>query len=82
MPVDMNTITSMISHWLAKSDIEREGVKIVLEFPTEEAARRTEMTIKREIEPLMSYTINRTFNEVETMNGIGLALRVVPRRRS
>lgn len=79
--MDFNEITSRISHWLAKNDIGREGVRIILEFPNEEGVRRAEMAIKHEIEPMMAhYVTGGTFGAIETMNGLGLSLRVAPKR--
>jgi predicted nucleotidyltransferase len=78
---DMNEITARISHWLAANNLEHEGVRIVLEFPTKAGAQKAEMTIKREVEPMMAhYVTGGSFGAIETMNGLGLTLRATPAR--
>lgn len=75
MAVDLNDITARINHWLAKNDLPREGVRVVIEFPTKDSACRAEMVVKREIEPMMAYLVTGgSFGEVEKMNGIGMSL--------
>jgi hypothetical protein len=76
MANDMNEITSRIGHWLKSQNLPTDGVRIILELPTEEAMYRTEAAIKREIVPYLAYHITgKTFGAIETMNGIGFTLR-------
>lgn len=77
MAVDLNDVTGRIGHWLLKNDLRREGVNIIIEFPDKETAFRAEQAIKREIEPMLAYHVTGgTFGAIETMNGLGLSLRV------
>lgn len=74
----MNEITSRVGRWLAESNIPLKGVKIILEFPDRNSLYRAEMTIKRELTHAMHYRVRPNFGEIETMNGLGLTLRVAP----
>jgi len=75
MAVDLNDITARIGHWLAKNDLQREGIKVTIQFPDKESAYRAEMAVKREIEPMQAYLVTGgSFGRIETMNGIGLSL--------
>lgn len=80
--MSLNDITARIGHWLEKNDLPRDGIKIILEFPDQETAYRAEMCIKQEIEPMLAYqATGGTFGAIETMNGLGLSLRVAPVKR-
>lgn len=70
----MNKITSEILHWLHANNIPADGVKVVIEFPTDDAGMRAKFAIDREIENL-SIGYMRPLGEIETMNGIGVSLR-------
>jgi hypothetical protein len=71
----MQHVTRALFDWLSQNNIETEGVRIVVEFPNEHLARIAEACIQREIEPMLRY-YNEKFGQVDTMNGIGLSLRV------
>lgn len=80
--MSLDDITARIRHWLKKNDLPLDGVKIVFEFPDQETAYRTEKCIKQEIEPMLAYqATGGTFGAIETMNGLGLSLRVAPVKR-
>lgn len=78
--MNMNELTHHVRRWLASNMVETEGVRIVLEFPTEREAIKAEMAIKRELQPMERfYRTGDNFGQIETMNGLGLILRVKPK---
>lgn len=76
MANDMNEITLRIGDWLKSKNLPTDGVRIVLEFPNERVTCEAEAAIKRETEPYRAFEMTGgKFGAIETMNGIGLALR-------
>jgi hypothetical protein len=69
----MIRLTGALKTWLAEQLIEYDGVRIVIEFPTEESLHRAEMAIKREIEPML-FAGPEFGSRMSTMNGIALSL--------
>lgn len=82
MANDLNEITIRINRWLRQADLPVDGVRIVLEFPSKASAMRAEAQIKMETEPMLAYAnTGGTFGKIETMNGLGLSLRVRAEQR-
>ncbi|MBP1296651.1 hypothetical protein [Bradyrhizobium elkanii] len=73
-----DAITFLISRWLAKHDLARDGVRVIIEMPDEGDAFRLSQCIKMEIKPNQGVLAPTAFGDVmnmpETMWGIGLAV--------
>lgn len=67
----MRFITAALRDWLLSHGFPVEGVRIIIEFPTEKIARRAEVCAINESTPWAVGSFGRF---VGTMNGIGVKL--------
>lgn len=70
----MIAATRAINQWLHSHNINPEGVRVVVEFPSDSALHHAKAALERDLRPLM-LDMTRPAPACDTMNGIGLVFR-------